>query len=407
MKNRVDSRQGVRRPHIYELDPLRAVTALVVVAVHVLAFTVGLNKTTTGIQVQNAFIVSVHFTRALFMFVTAFAMTYVYSGKKVPPARFWKKRGIGVLVPYCIWSVIYVFVNQPPTTPLHFASSSLIAILTGTSSYQMYYILMTLQFYLLLPVFLYLLEKVKDHPWRALSISFVLQLVFFYVDFHFIQAGPFANTPVGKVVDGFQDEFVVIYQFYFLLGGLTALYFQPIKSFLLRYGKLVVCGMILTTVALWIDFFMQIHTLREPISLAVSVLQPVMVPYSGMVIIFALWLACKWAGTRDSKGKPRGYGLWDQLSKASFGVYLIHALLLTVVLQKITPAMPQGWPVAVRVLLTWIITAGSAATLSIVMVNTPLVSRLVGRARPLPAWLTRKQITPKQEQVASKQQAGL
>lgn len=406
MKSSVTSQQGVHRPHIYELDPLRAVTALVVVAVHVLAFTVVLNKTTTGIQVQNAFVVSVHFTRALFMFVTAFAMTYVYSGKKVPIARFWKKRGIGVLVPYCIWSVIYVFVNQPPTTPLHFASASLTAILTGTSSYQMYYILMTLQFYLLLPVFLYLLEKVKNHPWRALSISFALQLVFFYVDFHFIQAGPFANTHVGKVVNSFQDEFVVIYQFYFLLGGLTALYFQPIKSFLLRYGKLVVCGMILMTVALWIDFFMQINTLREPISLAVSVLQPVMVPYSGMVIVFALWLACKWAGTRDSKGKPRGYGLWDQLSKASFGIYLIHALLLTVILQKITPAMPQDWPVAVRVLLTWIIAAGSAAMLSIVMVNTPLVSRLMGRARPLPAWLTRKQITSKQEQVASKQQAG-
>ena len=151
---------------------------------------------------------------------------------------------------------------------------------------------------------------------------------------------------------------------------------------------------------------MQINALREPISLTVSVLQPVMVPYSGMVIIFALWLACKWAGTRDSKGKPRGYGLWDQLSKASFGVYLIHALLLTVMLQKITPAMPPDWPVAVRVLLTWILTAGSAATCSVVMVNTPLVSRLVGRARPLPAWLTRKQITSKQEQMASKQPAG-
>ncbi len=340
------------------------------------------------------------------MFVTAFAMTYVYGGNKVPLARFWKKRGIGVLVPYCIWSIIYVLINQSPMTPLQFASTSLIAIVTGNASYQLYYILMTLQFYLLLPVFLYLLDKVKNHPWRALSVSFVLQLVFFYVDFHFIQAGPFANTPVGKVVNGYQDEFVVIYQFYFLLGGLTALYFQPIKSFLLRYGKLIVCGMILMTVALWVHFFVQVNTLYEPISLAVSVLQPAMAPYSGMVIVFALWLACKWAGTHDSRGKPRGYGLWDQLSKASFGVYLVHALILTVVLEKITPAMPQDWPVAVRVLLTWIITAGGAALLSVVMVNTPLVSRLVGRARPLPAWLTRKQIAPKQEQVASKQQAG-
>ncbi|HEY7417905.1 MAG TPA: acyltransferase family protein, partial [Ktedonobacteraceae bacterium] len=135
----VNRQERARRPHIYELDPLRAATAIVVVAVHVLAFTVNLNQTTTGIQIQNAFVVSVHFTRALFMFVTAFAMTYVYGGKKLPLLNFWKKRGIGVLVPYCIWSIIYVFINQPPTTPSHFAYTSLIAILTGTSSYQMYY----------------------------------------------------------------------------------------------------------------------------------------------------------------------------------------------------------------------------------------------------------------------------
>lgn len=393
----VNRQKSARRPHIYELDPLRAATALIVVAVHVLAFTLNLNQTTTGIQVQNAFVVSVHFTRALFMFVTAFAMTYVYGGKKVPLLSFWKKRGIGVLVPYCIWSIIYVFVYQPLTTPLHFAYASLIAILTGTASYQMYYILMTLQFYLLLPAFLYLLDKVKDHPWRALAISFALQLVFFYVDFHFIQAGPFARTPVGQTVNGFQDEFVVIYQFYFLLGGLAALYFQSIKSFLLRYGKLVICGMILMTAALWINFFIQVNVLHMPMSLAISVLQPEMAPYSGMVIVFALWLACKWAGTRNEQGKPRGYGLWDQLSKASFGIYLVHALLLTVILEKITPAMPLAWPVALRVLLTWIITAGSAATLSVILVNTPLVSRLVGRARSLPVWLTRKHVVPKQQ----------
>ena len=51
------------RPYIYELDPLRAVTALTVVAVHVLAATVGLNHTQTGLQMQNGLITSVHFTK--------------------------------------------------------------------------------------------------------------------------------------------------------------------------------------------------------------------------------------------------------------------------------------------------------------------------------------------------------
>jgi probable poly-beta-1,6-N-acetyl-D-glucosamine export protein len=96
------------RPFVYELNPLRATTALVVVAVHVLAFTAALNSTALGLQLQNALVVAVHYTREMFMFVTAFALVYVYYGKPFSATRFWKRRMIGVLLPYCIWSIFYV-----------------------------------------------------------------------------------------------------------------------------------------------------------------------------------------------------------------------------------------------------------------------------------------------------------
>lgn len=46
------------RPHLYELDPLRATTAVIVVAVHTLSFTVSLNQSTLGTRIQNAFIIT-------------------------------------------------------------------------------------------------------------------------------------------------------------------------------------------------------------------------------------------------------------------------------------------------------------------------------------------------------------
>lgn len=133
------------RPHIYELDPLRATAAIVVVLVHVLAFTAYLNHTTIGMEIQNAAVIAVHYTREMFMFVTAFALVYVYYGKPFSISRFYKRRALGVLLPYCVWSLVYllfnqfVFHNQPQPTVGAFVWTLLYDILTGRASYQLYY----------------------------------------------------------------------------------------------------------------------------------------------------------------------------------------------------------------------------------------------------------------------------
>lgn len=372
--------QQARRPHVYELDPLRTVTAASVVAVHVLAFTVYLDHSDIGVQVQNALVVALHFTREVFIFVTAFALVYVYYGKPFALKQFWAKRSIGTLLPYCIWSVVYVWVNGPGQTPVTFIKTAIIDILTGNASYQLYYILLTLQFYLILPLFLLFLKCVAHHPWKVLAISFVIQVVLFYADYHLLQQGTLASSGFWQIVAQYQDRFVLIYQFYFVLGGFTALYFQQIRSYLLRYGWIVACGVVTAIAALWLHFVLQVRVYQEPMGYATSVLQPVMVFYSLAVILFALWLACRWACHTKQDGLPRGYRTWQVLSDASFGVYLIHALLLTAILKWVVPTMPAVLPVVTRVLLTWFLTVGSATTISVILLHIPVLSRLVGRA---------------------------
>jgi surface polysaccharide O-acyltransferase-like enzyme len=224
------------RPYIYELDPLRAVTALTVIAVHVLAGTVGLNHTQTGLQMQNGLITSVHFTREVFMFVTALALTYVYFGRPFSGKRFWAKRSIGILVPYCIWSIAYTWVNTSQHSPAAFAKLALFNILTGNASYQLYYILLTLQLYLVLPLFLLFLKHIKQHPWRALSMSFALQVLLMYLDYRYLQQGSLASRGVWQIVAAYQDRFLLTYQFYFILGGFAALYLKQARAFVLRHG---------------------------------------------------------------------------------------------------------------------------------------------------------------------------
>jgi peptidoglycan/LPS O-acetylase OafA/YrhL len=364
-------------PHIYELDPLRICTALGVVAVHVLAFTTFLNPGEIGNQLQNAVLVSFHFTREVFMFVTAFALVYVYSRRPIAPMQFWKKRAVGVLFPYAVWSVIYVWASAPSASPATLFQASVFAFLTGNASYQLYYILLTLQFYLFFPLFLPFIRSCARHPWITLAISFTLQVFLFALDYHTIQR---STSPFWQLISVYQDRFFLIYQFYFILGGLSALYFTPVRAFLLRHGRSIVGVFLLALAGLWLHFALQVRVYHESIGYATSVLQPIMVLYSLTVICFALWLASLWTQKRGPELPPRGYRLWRMLADASFGVYLIHALILTVLLRWIVPGLLTTWPGAVRVFLIWVITAGGSVGLSILLMHIPVVSRLVGRS---------------------------
>jgi surface polysaccharide O-acyltransferase-like enzyme len=387
-------KEQLKRPHIYELDPLRACTAFSVVAVHVLAFTAFLNHGEIGTQIQNAFVVTFHFTREVFLFVTAFALVYVYNGKAFPFKQFWKKRGLGTLLPYVIWSIIYVWVNTQTKTPTAFFQTVLIDILTGSASFQLYYILLTLQFYLIFPLFLLFLRHWAHHPWFVLTISLALQVLLFYVDFHTLQGDTSHLPAFWQFFAQYQGRFVLLYQFYFVLGGLTALYFQQVKTFLLHHGKLVGGVFLVFLVALWFHFALQVRVYGEPLGYATSVLQPIMIFYSGAVILFALWLTCRWAVKTDREKHPRGYRFWSMLSDASFGVYLIHALVLIYLLKWVLPAMPTTWFVAVRVILIWLLTVSASTVFTILLLNIPIASRLVGRTGP-----QKKDRVPRQSQL--------
>src|SRR5205085_1907971 len=245
------------RPYIYELDPLRAVTALTVIAVHLLSGTVGLNHTQTGLQVQNGLITSVHFTREVFMFITALALAYVYYARHFEASRFWAKRSIGVLLPYCIWSIAYSWANASQHSPGAFAKLALFNILTGNASYQLYYILLAIEFYLVLPLFLLILKHIQKHPWWTLGISFALQVLLMYLDYHYIQQGSLASSGVWQIVAAYQDRFLLTYQFFFVLGGLAALYLKQARAFVLRHGKWIVVGFVLALAAVWVHFLFQ------------------------------------------------------------------------------------------------------------------------------------------------------
>jgi peptidoglycan/LPS O-acetylase OafA/YrhL len=148
----------------------------------------------------------------------------------------------------------------------------------------------------------------------------------------------------------------------------------------LRHGRWITATFAASIVILWLVFFVQIDVYHQQMSLATSVLQPVMALYSPAIIVFLYWLTARWAAHIGSTGHPRWYAFWHTLSDASFGLYLVHVVFLTLLLRWFLPAMPSVLPVALRVFTIWCLTASLAVCSTIVLLNIPLVSRLVGRA---------------------------
>lgn len=365
------------RDHIYELDPIRGLTAVGVVGVHVTAFSIFLLHTPLGVELQYGVVSALHFTREIFISITAFLMVYVYGNRPFPIKKFWRKRGVGVFIPYAVWSLVYTWLNFPHASPLLWLGTLAFNILFGNASFQLYYILLTLELYLALPWILPWLARLGRHPWRLLLASGAVQVVLLALAYHFVEVTPFAQTPFGNFLVNLQDRFLPLYQFYIVVGGLGAMYRTQVQSWVLRHGKLVLAGFVGGLALLWGALVWQVNVQHQPAQYGADVFQPVMVFYAVGVAAFAYWRASVWA-RRRFPAKPWGYGFWHLLSDASFGVYLMHPLLLNPALSWLAPNLPALWPEALCVFLVWMLVAGGTVALCSLMLATPGLSRLVG-----------------------------
>ena len=372
------------RVFLHELDLVRVVTALSVIAVHVTAFTVVFNTTKFGADVQNAAVSALHFTREVFLSLTALVMVHNYTKRPLKLSTFWRKRGIGVVVPYVVWSLIYVYFNVPHTSLGNWVHTAIADILTGNASYQLYYILLTIEFYLALPLLLWFVMRYRHHPWRVLGISAVVQMALMYFDFNYIDAGPFMSTPFAHWMSTYQWRLLPEYQFYVMIGAFAALYLAELRAFVMRHGVGVMLGLVAGTSALWIRYAISVGLQHQSTDYATQVFQPVMVVYSLATILFLYWIGVVWASHRSAQGMPYGRRFVTLLSDSSFGIYLIHAFVLNDVLTFVAPTLLIGWPVALRVFGVWFIVAAVTTSICIALLYTPGLSRLIGRPSLLP-----------------------
>lgn len=256
----------------------------------------------------------------LFVALSGYGLSQKYTVSHFHWGEFFKNRVLKLLPLYIGWSFFYYVTLRivPQWSPNWQTSSIWQQLLWGEADYQMYFVPMIFQLYVLFPLLLALRKK-----WPKITFigAFVMQLFFFW--FYQEQARKLIHV---NWTDQLQYIFFGAWIFYFMLG----MYLQQILTLVRKapFGKATVLTGVLVAAYLMISNALHnINTGFDPIDALRSTRFTVMF-YSSTMIVASVWLAMK------IKKIPR---IIQQIGIHSYNIYLGHTFILRVIFTFLLP----------------------------------------------------------------------
>lgn len=354
-----------RLPHVPAADVVRVLTFACVIAVHTLSTTHPLDDPRA-----DSLVMLLHFTREAFFVLTAFVLMHRYGSTPPRPGPFWKRRFVLVGVPYVVWTAIYsglnlVTVPLPPEAALQAFGWALV---TGTAWYHLYFLLVSMQFYLLFPLFQRLLVSTSGrHRWLLLG-ALVLQIL---VDVWIHDPAP---TSLKAQLLPYTGSFIGSYVFFLVLGGVVAMHRERVLDAVLRHPVLVVTSVVVTGAAAE-GWYLWAVAAGVNAQYASDVFQPVMIPWVVAVVAGFALMGLVWA--RSRAGEAPRWVAWA--SERSFGVFLVHPVILWAMTVEGPAAPTADLPPPFPTIIVYVVAVLGSLVLVELFRATPLRMPLTGR----------------------------
>lgn len=376
----------LERRHRYELDLVRVQAVALVVGAHTAAI---INLT----ALAGGAVMLFHVSRETFFMLTAFVLMYGYARRPVRWTAFWRKRWVLVGVPYVVWSVIYFVVSGLQTHTLTASWSTLGALgsdlLLGKAGYQLYFLVVSMQLYLVFPLLRRLVASTQRHHLLLLAVCAVYQVLFSLAVQMQWQVGVLTAWLRGP------DAALFSYVFYIVAGATAAWHADAFLAFTRRHARAILGGAAGAVAVSLATYTLQLTVGGMSPNAASAVFQPVLVLESAAVAWALLAIGVLWT----DRAMPRANTVLA-LSDRSFGVYLVHPLLLIGVLSAASAtgvaSAVEGMPSAAQLALLLLgvvpVTYAAAAIVTGFFRSTPLSLPLTGRERSVRTRAARRSV---------------
>jgi peptidoglycan/LPS O-acetylase OafA/YrhL len=353
------------RQRLDQVDAMRPVKQVGVISTHVLIFFAPAWASATS----NAALLLLHVSREAFFFISACMLTYAYMNlRRADLKRFYWRRFVSVGIPYLSWTLIY-FLWSFRDTNYASVSDALAHLghLLATGYYQLYFLLVIMQFYLVFPLVLALLKRTRGHHGLVIATLVLVQLGICIVT-HW--------NLLPKVMVTYAQEDSLEYPLYLIGGGVVAFHLHEVDQWVRRNAHLVMALTLLAAIFAEAVYYLARQGVTSVLGSGSDPFQPSVIPFNvgaiACVYLIGVALVQPWRS-------PRVKALVRSGSDNSYGIYLTQLLFITALDDHhwIRLTRVVSWPLVI--LLTVVIVYACSVVLTSLLARTPLAVPLTGR----------------------------
>jgi hypothetical protein len=270
---------------------------------------------------------SLHFTRMGFMFITGLVLFLQHYHKELHVWSFWKKRYLGVGIPFVSWAMILLASDMAMSGTLSWQAywPKLGYLVTHGTDYYLYYIIVTFQLYLVFPALIWLFKRFAQHHWHILFVSFVVQILMLV----FIKYGlPHVSTTHWPFLLKNYGFSLLVYQFYFVLGAFASIHYDAFKRFIIQNHRFIGWTTLILAIGTVGEYYYNQSILGLTLKKSLEIHQPYIFIYDLFIIGFVVWLGLLYADYREN-GLPQWFVRFVGTgAKIGFGMYLGQTVAL-------------------------------------------------------------------------------
>jgi peptidoglycan/LPS O-acetylase OafA/YrhL len=356
------------RRRLDQVDAMRPMKQAGVVSTHVLIFFAPAAASVSA----GAALTLLHVSREGFFFISACMLTYAHQNLgRADMRRFYRRRFISVALPYLCWTVIYFIYTLPRS---HYASPAgalaHLAYLVPTGYYQLYFLLVIMQFYLVFPLVLMMLRRTRGHHGAVIAIAALVQV-------GLVTAMHWQVLPAWLRGVWAQRE-ATTYVLYLIGGSVVAFHLDAADRWLRRNARLVITLTVLAAVAAEAVYYLAQAGVTTVLGSGDDPFQPSVIPFNvgaiACMYLAGVALAAPWRSRRARAAVRSG-------SDNSYGIYLAQMLFISALSwlgwERLSSAVP--WPLLCAATVVFVYLACIALTS--LLARTPLAVPLTGRPR--------------------------